>query len=135
MSWTCRGCGRQAIHLRTIIDGNNVVEMCDHPECGDLPMLDAGIPDVYLARIGQQFQNLTDDMGRPIEIQSKRHKKEVMDKLGVQEAGGTFKGARFGTKTWIDGSREYRRRQFDNERPQIRETYKRYLDNARRNRP
>lgn len=85
------------------------------------------LPDVYLEKSGQKFANLTDKMGRPYEITSKRHKKRVMDSLGVQEAGGTFNGAPFGTKTWVDGTRAYRKKQFEKDRPMIREAYSRYL--------
>lgn len=91
-------------------------------------MVDAGVPDVYLGRAGQTFESLCDKTGKPYAIQSKRHKKQVMDALGVSEAGGTVNGAPFGTKSWIDGSRDYRKRQFDKERPQIRETYKAWLE-------
>lgn len=103
--------------------------MCD--ACG-LEGAGPTIPDVYFTHSGQKFANLCDKMGRPIEITSKRHKKEVMDKLGVQEAGDRVHGATYGGKSWIEGSRDYRKRQFEKERPVIRETYKRYMDNVRK---
>lgn len=128
----CRSCGNpEAYHVRTICDDGEMIDLCNKPECGNLSIADSGIPDVYLKRAGQEFSNLSDSLGRPIPIQSRRHKKEVMDRLGVSEAGGTFNGAPFGTKSWVDGTRAWRKRQFDKDRPMIRETYKRYLDNAR----
>lgn len=126
--WICRGCGRESIHIRTIVESDELIEQCDHPQCGNLAMVDAGIPDVYLSRAGQTFNNLCDNMGRPIAIQSKRHKKQIMDQMGVSEAGGTFNGAPFGTRTWIDGSRAARKREFSKERPKIRETWKRWKE-------
>lgn len=118
--WVCRSCGREATHIRTVVEGDTLLDQCDHPDCGNLAMVDSGVPDVYLKRAGQKFDNLCDSMGRPYEIQSKRHKQEVMDRLGVSEAGGTVNGAPYGTKSWIEGSREMRRKQFDVERPKIR---------------
>jgi hypothetical protein len=114
--------------LSRIIDGE-VVTICNF--CG-LEGAGPSVPDVYLGRTGQTFGNLCDEMGRPYEIQSKRHKKEIMDRLGVREAGDRVNGATFGTKTWIEGTREHRRKQFEKDRPMIRENYKRFLDNVRK---
>lgn len=126
-------CGNQnAYQKRIYTDREGIQEICD--QCGTLSVGDAATPDVYLAHSGQKFKNLCDDMGRPYEIRSKRHKKEIMDKMGVQEAGDLVNGAKYGSKSWVEGSRDYRRRQFDKERPMIRENYKRYLDNARNKR-
>lgn len=128
----CKGCGNQdAWHLRAVFDAksNEKYEMCDR--CG-LQGQGDGVPDVYLERSGQKFANLCDKMGRPYEIRSKRHKKEVMDKLGVSEAGDLVNGAPYGTKSWIEGTRDYRRKQFEKDRPMVRETYKRYLDKVKK---
>lgn len=125
----CRTCNNQnAYHIRTIIDDGQPFDLCDRSECGNLSMADAGVPDVYLGRLGQTFENLTDKMGRPYEIRSKRHKKEVMDRLGVSEAGGTVHGAPYGSKNWIDGTRDYRRRQFEKDRPGIKESLRRWRE-------
>lgn len=83
---------------------------------------------MYLGHVGQKFENLCDDMGRPYEITSKRQKKQVMDRLGVSEAGDRVNGAPYGSKTWIEGTREFRRKQFDNERPKIRETLRQWKE-------
>lgn len=109
-------------------------ETGDFEECCDACGLEGagpGMPDAYFQRAGQTFQNLCDKMGRPIEIQSKRHKQEVMNKLGVSEAGGTVNGAPYGTKNWIEGTRDYRRKQFDKDRPMIRETLKAWKEKSR----
>lgn len=128
---TCQNCGNEkAWHVVSAYDPKKgiVSDCCD--QCG-LEGAGDGIPDVYLARVGQTFANLTDKMGQPIAIQSKRHKKEVMASLGVSEAGDNVNGAPFGTKSWIDGSRSWRKKQFDKDRPSIREAYRRYINNAR----
>lgn len=122
----CSGCGNQEAWHKTFVQDH---EMCDG--CG-LEGGGAGVPDVYFTKSGEKFDNLCDDMGRPIEITSKRHKKEVMDRLGVREAGDLVNGSKYGSKSWIEGTRDYRKKQFDRERPMIRDTYKRYLDKVRR---
>lgn len=127
----CRNCDNQnAWHKVSRYDAKTSKwdDCCD--ACG-LEGAGDGIPDVYLQRAGQTFANLCDEMGRPYEITSKRHKKEIMDRLGVSEAGDRINGAPFGTKSWVEGTREWRKKQFDKERPKIRETYRRYLENAR----
>lgn len=127
----CRGCGnKDAYHVRTVYESGEVYDVCD--TCGRLDMSGANIPDVYLARSGETFNNLCDEMGRPYEIGSKRQKKEIMDRLGVSEAGDRVNGAPFGTKSWIDGTRQWRRKQFDKERPMLRNLYQRYLENVRK---
>ncbi len=109
------------------VDGRS--ECCD--KCGATGDGQAMLPDVFLERSGQRFANLCDKMGTPYTITSKRHKKRVMNELGVQEAGGTFNGAPYGTRTWVDGTRAYRKKQFEKDRPMIREAYGRYLAHAR----
>lgn len=125
----CAGCGNENAWHKYIVENREICDGCGLEGAG------AGVPDVYLARSGQTFANLCDESGRPYEISSKRHKKEVMDKLGVREAGDSVNGAPFGTKSWIDGTRDFRKKQFDADRPRIRETYRRYLDNVRKRRP
>ncbi len=127
---TCRGCGNtEAYHKRAVWFDGDVEEICD--KCGNLPMIDAYVPDAYVGHIGQTFQNLTDKMGRPIEIQSKRHKKEVMDRLGVSEAGDKVGGRDYGSTSWIEGSRDYRKRQFAKERPALRKIFKDWKEKSR----
>ena len=127
----CGNCGNESAYRMHVAfslkEGRR--ECCD--KCGASGDGEAMLPDVFLERSGQKFANLCDKMGQPYEITSKRHKKRVMDSLGVQEAGGTFNGAPFGTKTWVDGTRAHRKAQFEKDRPMIRENYRRYLANAR----
>lgn len=123
----CNTCGNQeAYHVRTIYEAGELYDSCN--SCGGFSGLSAGVPDVYLGRTGQKFQNLTDKMGNPIEITSKRHKKEVMDSLGVSEAGDRVNGAPYGSKDWISGSRDVRQKEFEKQRPIIRETWKRWKE-------
>lgn len=121
----CAVCNNEhAYATRSVFREGAMVELgCDR--CGGVS---ASLPDAYLGHIGQKFANLCDKMGKPYEIQSKRHKKEVMDQLGVREAAGTVNGQRFGSETWIDGTRAYRKRQFEKERPGIREIFKRWKE-------
>lgn len=120
----CKGCGEEAFTFNGWIEAGVYHEICDR--CGS--PASGGVPDVYLRRSGQTFQNLCDKMGHPIPIQSKRHKKEVMDSLGVREAGERVNGARFGTKSWIEGTRPSRKRAFAQEKPGIRATLKRWKE-------
>lgn len=123
----CNSCGnKEAYHVRTIYDDGEMIDCCN--DCARLSSISAGVPDVYLGHVGQKFANLTDKLGNPIEIRSKRHKKEVMDSIGVSEAGDRVNGAPYGSKDWISGSRDVRRKQFENERPRIREALKRWKE-------
>lgn len=65
-----------------------------------------------------------------VEFTSKAQKAAYLKEHGLSEAGDM----KLGQKSWIDGSREYRKRNFEESRPVIKETYKRYLDNVRRKR-
>lgn len=129
MSWYCQGCGEQAYAVNGWVDEGGVYrEVCN--KCGNVVVSD--MPDVYMGKLGQKFQNLCNELGEPYEITSRKQKKEVMDRLGVREAGDRINGAPFGTKTWIEGTRAYRKKQFDKDRPAIREVYRRYLENSKR---
>jgi hypothetical protein len=69
------------------------------------------------------FQALCDKDGTPIPIQSKRHKQQVMDELGLREHPDRLAG----NKSWIEGSRDFRKRNFEEARPKIKEAYKQFL--------
>ena len=128
----CRSCHHDdAWHVNTIYDKefDVYVDQCNF--CG-LDGAGSWTPDVYLAHSGQKFQNLCDKMGNPIEIRSKRHKAEVMRQMGVSEAGDRVNGAPIQPRSWAEGTREYRRKNFEKDRPMIRELYGRYLANARK---
>ena len=114
----CLNCGNPSPWHKQIQEGWEMCEQCGLQGGGSV------VPDAYLPRTGMVFQNLCDRMGRPYEIRSKRHKKEVMDRLGVSEAGDRVQGSNTTNTSWIDGTRAWRKRQFDKDRPVIRETYK-----------
>lgn len=130
MSMTCLGCGnKDAYHVTTRFYEGQKDERCDR--CGAIGDGSALLPDVYFSGRSQTFEALCDEMGRPYEITSKRQKKEVMKRLGVSEVGDRVNGAPFGSKNWVEGTRDARRRGFEADRPKIREIYKRYLERAR----
>lgn len=106
------------------MEGTTAYDCCSN--C-PVPVQTDGIPDVYLGHVGQTFQALCDKTGTPIPIQSKRHKQQVMNDLGLSEHPDRLSG-----KNWIEGSRNYRKRNFEEARPKIREAYRQYLNNARR---
>lgn len=122
MSWVCRGCGRESIHIRTIVEGDTLMDQCDHPDCGNLAMVNAGVPDVFWN--GRPYYSEALD----VEFTSRSQKARIMKERGLSELGDR----KLGEKNWIEGSRESRRKEFDKERPMIRENYRRYLENARR---
>lgn len=125
----CSCCGATDWYeIRSYMEGAEVIDWCSG--CPQ-PVQVSGVPDVYIGHAGQTFQNLTDKMGRPIEIQSKRHKKQVMDSKGLIEAGDKVNGRAYGSTSWIEGSRAYRKKQFDKDRPMIRETYKQWKEKSR----
>lgn len=133
MSMHCNGCGNtKAYHIRSVWDGAGLVDFCDSKTCGNLDESGVGIPDVYLPRGGMKFENLCDDMGRPYEVSTKREKANVMRQLGVSEAGDRVHGAPYAPKDWIEGTRETRRKSFEQDRPKIREIYRQYMNNIRR---
>lgn len=121
----CNACGTEDwSEIRSVIEGSEITDSCS--SCSSVRA--DGIPDVYLPRSGMEFQALCDKTGKPIPIQSKRHKQQVMDEMGLSEHPDRLRGG----KTWIEGSREYRKRNFEQARPQIRAAYKQYLENVKR---
>ncbi len=118
MTWVCRGCGRESIHIRTMFDGEEIRDMCDHPSCGNLHMIDSGVPDVFWN--GRPYFSEALDC----EFTSRSQKARVMKEKGVSELGNT----KIGEKNWIEGSREARKKEFDRERPVIRETLQRWKE-------
>jgi len=101
-------------------DNGDFIETCDR--CGNLSSGDARVYDVFWN--GKPY--FSEALG--VEFTSRSQKARVMKEMGVSELGTQ----KLEPKSWIDGTRDFRRKQFDKERPMIRETYKRYLDNARR---
>lgn len=121
----CSNCGSDKWYqMRTIMEGTNPYDWCS--DC-EQPVSIGGVPDAFLPRAGMTFQALCDNQGKPIPVQSKRHKQQLMAERGLRECPERLSG-----KTWVEGSRQYRKRNFEQARPKIREAYRQYLDNKRR---
>lgn len=113
---TCKGCHQESHQIHGFIDDNGYQEVCT--QCANLSSSDAGVPDV--------FWN-----GRPYfsealqcEFTSRSQKARVMKEKGVRELGNE----KVGEKGWVEGSRDYRRKQFDKDRPKIKESFKRWKE-------
>lgn len=119
--WVCRGCGRESVHIRTVVEGDELVEQCDHPDCGNLSMVSAGIPDVFWNGRPYFSQALQ------CEFTSRSQKARVMKERGVSELGSQ----KLGNKNWIEGTRQARSKAFNQDRPMIRETLKRWKETGR----
>lgn len=121
----CRSCGSMKwSEMRSVLEDGVMIDWCS--ECSAVRA--DGVPDVYLPRSGMTFGALCDKMGNPIPIQSKRHKLQVMNDLGLREHPDRLKG----DKSWVESTRDYRKKNFEQERPKIREAYKQYLQNVKR---
>lgn len=120
--WICRGCHRESTHIRTIVDGDELIDQCNRPDCGNLSAVGAGVPDVFWN--GRPY--FSEALG--VEFTSRSQKARVMKERGVSELGNT----KLGDKNWIEGSRANRRKGFEKDRPMIRETLRQYRENIRR---
>lgn len=120
MSEPCAGCGNQnAYQLHGWYDNHlGYQEVCD--QCGDVRLSDAHIPDVFWN--GKPYYS--EALG--CELTSRSQKVRVMKEKGVRELGSQ----RLGDKGWIEGSRAYRRKQFEADRPKIRETLRRWKESG-----
>lgn len=121
MSMKCGGCGNpEAYQMHGWYDADHGYrEICD--KCGDVRSSDASIPDVFWN--GRPYYS----EALQCEFTSRGQKARVMKEKGVSELGSQ----KLGEKSWVEGSRDYRRKQFDRERPHIRETLKRYQERKR----
>lgn len=117
----CSGCGNdKAYQTHGYVSSEGFyVECCN--QCGDLASNDAPVPDVFWN--GRPYYS--EALG--VEFTSRSQKAKVMKDLGVSELGNQ----KLGQKSWTEGSRAYRRKQFDKERPHIRETLRRYQERTR----
>ena len=122
MSMKCSGCGNEgAYQIHGWYDEKEgYLEVCDR--CGSLSSSDASIPDVFWN--GRPYYS--EALG--VEFTSRSQKARVMKEKDVTELGSE----RLPMKNWTEGSREYRKKQFEKDRPKIQETYRRYLANAKR---
>lgn len=120
---TCSGCQKESHQIHGWIDEKgDYQEMC--AECGGVSSVDAGIPDVFWN--GRPYYS--EALG--VEFTSRSQKARILKERGLSEMGSQ----KLGEKTWVEGTREYRKRNFEKDRPAIRENYRRYLDNARNKR-
>lgn len=117
-TWICRGCGREAVHIRTIVEGDALIDQCEWPDCGNLAMVNAGIPDVFWN--GRPY--FSEALG--CEFTSRSQKARVMKEKGVSELGSR----KLGEKSWVEGTRSVRQKAFDKQRPIVRETWKRWKE-------
>jgi hypothetical protein len=111
----CRGCGYETPYAkRFTVD----TESCDR--CGGFSSM-ASVPDVY-------FKHPYHSEALGVDFTSKSQKASVMKEMDVSEAGDRS----MSTTAWVDGTRAWRKAQFEKDRPMIRENYRRYLANAKR---
>lgn len=116
----CRGCGNENwTAMRSVVsDEGGMIDECDR--CGSFQ---AGtVPDVFF---NQPYYSKALD----VEFTSKAQKAAYLKEHGLSEAGDM----KFGKQSWVDGTRAHRRAQFEKDRPMIREVYRQYLANRRRN--
>lgn len=112
----CKGCSKESHHIHGYMHEGQYQEVC--AGCGGLYSADASVPDVFWN--GKPYYS--EALG--VEFTSRAQKARVMKERGVSELGDQ----KLGKKTWTEGSRAYRKKNFENDRPMIRETYRRYLD-------
>lgn len=110
MSLVCDCGNKDALRTRSWYENGEIVSVCD--QCMDFTP--TATPDVYFRKAGETYKNLCDNMGTPIPIMSKAHKAQVMREKGVVEAGDRTRGSTaLPSKSWIEGTREHRKKEFD----------------------
>lgn len=117
----CGGCGKESHQIHGWLEDGVYKEVC--ADCGNLASMDAAVPDVFWN--GRPYYSEALDC----EFTSRSQKARVMKEKNVREMGNE----KVPMKSWTEGSRPYRKKMFDQiDRPIIRETYKRYLERAKR---
>ena len=118
MSIACSGCGNLSPYQKHGWYDNKTGynEVCD--KCGVLSSSDVSIPDVFWN--GRPYYS----EALECEFTSRSQKARVMKEKGVSELGSQ----KLGNKSWVEGSRDVRRKEFAKERPMIRETLKRWKE-------
>ena len=87
----CRNCGNtSAYHLKTIFIKEGRIDSCN--ACG--LSVSTWFPDVYWPGHSYKSENITDEIGIPILLESKRHKATLMRQQGMTEAGDRVHGMR-----------------------------------------
>lgn len=118
----CAGCNQESHQIHGWLENGVYQEVCD--KCGGLSSMNASVPDVFWN--GRPYYS--EALG--VEFTSRSQKARVMKEKHVTELGNE----KLPMKNWVEGSRDYRKRQFEKDRPKIQETYKRYLQNIKRDR-
>lgn len=118
MSMKCAGChNEEAYQVHGWYDQTEgYLEVCD--KCGNISSMDASIPDVFWN--GRPYYS--EALG--VEFTSRGQKARVMKEMGVSELGSQ----KLGNKNWVEGSREYRKKQFDKDRPTIHKIQREYQE-------
>lgn len=116
----CQGCHLESWQIHGYCDEFGQYRECC-VKCGDLSSSQASIPDVFWN--GRPYYS----KALECEFTSRSQKARVMKEKGVSELGSQ----KLGEKSWTQGSREYRRKQFETQRPMIRETWKRWKETGR----
>jgi hypothetical protein len=116
----CQGCQKETYQIHGYMDDQGIYkEACS--ECGNVASSDASVPDVYWN--GRPYYS----EALQVEFTSRSQKARVMKERGLSELGSQ----KLGEKSWTEGSRDYRKKNFEKDRPMIREAYRRYLENAK----
>lgn len=127
---TCGGCLNEAYHIHGEFIENQYMECCE--KCGNVSSADAPVQDVYWPGREHTNPQLCDDMGKPYQLRSKGHKAAIMKQLGVSEVGDKVRGAPYtGQSSWAEGTREYRKKNFEKDRPELRRIYKEWREGRR----
>ena len=94
----CGTCGEECYHSHVAYsDSGERMETCNN--CGNVTI--TYIPDVYWPGHVHTNPNITDRMGHPIELTSRRHKAQVMRQQGISEAGDRFHGSVSGNYSYF----------------------------------
>ncbi len=115
---TCSSCGNaKAFQTHGYVAAQGqYVECCDR--CSKRSPSEAALADVFW----NDKPYYSDALG--VEFTSRAQKAAVMKERGVIELGSQ----KLGEKTWIEGSRPWRRRQFEKDRPVIREIQRQWRE-------
>jgi hypothetical protein len=115
----CSACGSMDwTEIRTAMEGMEIYDCCS--QCPN-PVQTGGVPDVY-------FRHPYKSESLDMEFTSKKQKANYLKSHNLSEAGDR----KMSDVPWIEGTRSYRKRNFEKDRPMIRENYRRYLQNAPR---
>lgn len=87
----CRNCKRtDAYHVRTSVENGEFLDSCNF--CGGFYSAGLEFADVYFPG-PHVSENITDDRGVPIRLESRAHKARLMRERGMTEAGDRIRGS------------------------------------------